>query len=104
MNTYPKFINVTSDADVADALGEARADLAEVKARIDFLEGLLKAKGVTAVNGEKYRVAISYGIERSTIAWKAVAEHFKPSRQLLRAHTNVTVSDRVTVSALKKEV
>lgn len=99
MSANPKLIDVSTPAHVADALGHARAALKDAKAEVDFLEGLLKAQKLTEVEGDLFRVKIAYGIETSRTDWRAVAAHFKPSRQLVTAHTKVGLSDRVTVTA-----
>ena len=87
---------------VADDLGAARAKLAKVKEEITLLEDLLKAQGITEVEGNLFRVTIAYGVETTRVNWQKVANFFKPSRQLVQAHTSTGVSDRVRVTALKK--
>jgi hypothetical protein len=94
--------NVTTDGDIADGLGEVRAQIKKLQDQQAFLEGLLKAKGVTLAEGDAFRVSISYGVETSRVDWKSVAEKLKPSRQLLTAHTSTSSSDRVRVTAMKK--
>jgi hypothetical protein len=94
--------NVTTDGDIADALGEVRAQIKALQDQQDFIEGLLKAKGVTLAEGRMFRVSISYGVEAARVDWKAVAEKLQPSRQLVTAHTKVSSSDRVRVTAMKK--
>jgi len=96
------FYNVTTDGDIADSMGELRAQIKKLQDQQSFLEGLLKAKGVTLAEGNAFRVSISYGVETSRVDWKAVAEKLNPSRQLLTAHTSVSASDRVRVTAMKK--
>ncbi len=104
MTAQTQFVDVTTDGDIADALGAARAKLKQAADAVRFLEDMLKYKGVTEANGEHYRVKIAYGIETKRVDWKAVADKLQPSRQLVQAHSKVTTSDRVTVSAHKKEV
>lgn len=89
-------------APLADELGSVKAELKLLKDREKQLEADLKATGRDVIEGDLYRVSISRDVERSSVAWKAVAEHFHPSRQLLTAHTNKSVYDRVNVSAHKK--
>lgn len=103
MNIQPlSFTEVTNLRNVVDALGDARAELDAAKQRVAFLEGLLKNERVAALNGDRYRVAISYDVVTKRVDWKAVAEKLEPSRQLVRAHTKQTTADRVRVSALGK--
>jgi hypothetical protein len=94
--------NVTTDGDIADALGEVRAQVKALQDQQDFLEGLLKAKGVEQAEGRLFRVSISYGVETSRVDWKAVAEKLQPSRQLVTAHTKTSTGDRVRVTAMRK--
>mgnify|MGYP003573845888 CR=1 FL=1 len=100
----PQLVDLTDNASIADGLGEARARLAKLKTEIESMEELLKARRVGWAEGDKYRVTVSYDVEKKTTKWKAIAEQFEPSRQLIRAHTKYTTYDRVNVTALKKEV
>lgn len=102
MNTNPKLIDVSSDSRIADALGEARAALKVAQDEVKFLEGLIKSKHATELLGEKFRVKVAYDVATSRVDWKSVAEYLKPSRQLVTAHTKVSTSDRITVTAHKK--
>ena len=102
MTTNTQFFNVSTLGDVADHLGDARAALSDAKKQVEFFEGLLKQSGETVVEGQRYRVAISYGVETITTAWKTIAQKFKPSRQLIAAHTKSSTSDRIRVSSLIK--
>lgn len=104
MNTHiqQQFTDVSTPGHVADALGDARAQLATVKARVKFLEDMLKLNGQPIVEGDRYRVAISFNVETSHVDWKAVAAKFAPSRQLVTAHTKTTHADKLRISALSK--
>jgi hypothetical protein len=103
MSANPKLINVSTSADVADALGAARAALKEAQDEVKFLETLAKASHEEVLEGRLFRVTVSRGIETRRVDWKAVAEFLQPSRQLVTAHTKVSVSDRVTCTAHKKD-
>lgn len=94
--------DITNDGLIADELGELRAHIKELQDAQRGLEDILKAGGVTEAVGTKYRVAITYGAERKTVAWKTIAAKLNPSRQLVAGNTSTTVYDRVTVSAHKK--
>ena len=100
----PRIYDITNDGAIADELGRLRADIKRLQTAQKFLENLLKEKGVTEVDGELYRVAVSYGIETERVNWRKVAEKVGFSHQLRTAHTTVGVSDRVTVSALTKNI
>jgi len=102
MTQTNRFFDATTDADVADEIGALRAEIDQLRKAEAFLVDLLKHKGVEAVDGKHYRVAISYGVETKRTDWHAVAERLGPSRQLVQAHTRVTTADRVRVSALKR--
>ena len=96
-------IDITDHAAIADAIGDARSQLAQAKDRLAFLENLLKADHVRQVNGSRYRVTIAYDIATSRTDWKAVAVKMQPSRQLVTAHTRQTITpSRVTCKALNK--
>ena len=100
--TTVRFTDVSTPADVADALGTARAELKDAQDRVKFLESLLKAGDADLVEGRLFRVKIARDVEQSRVDWKAVAAKLNPSRQLVTAHTSVSVFDRLTVSALAK--
>jgi hypothetical protein len=102
-NENLKFIDVSTPGDVTDALGRARADLSEAQARVKFLEGILKAGTENAINGALFRATVSRDVTKETTDWKTIAYRLgEPSRQLIKAHTKVSVYDQVRVSALKK--
>jgi len=87
---------------LADRLGEIRAEQNQLKTEWNSIVDQLKDEGVDVVEGNAYRVTISYYIATSRINWQAVAKKLEPSRQLIQAHTSVGHSDRVTVKALSK--
>ena len=103
MNTNPRFFNATTDAEIADELGSLRAEIDQLRKAATFLEDLLKHKHVTEAEGDLFRVKISYDIETRRVNWKDVAAKLNPSRQLVQAHTSVTTSDRVLVTAKRKD-
>lgn len=89
-------------AAVADKIGELRSNIKRNQDALKELENVLKDNGVITADGDLYRVAISYDVQRSTTNWAKIAKRFEPSRQLIVANTTVSVHDRVTVSALPK--
>lgn len=97
-----KFFNVSTDADIADELGELRAKAKAIADQSAFLERLLKEKGVTVAEGKRYRVAISYSIETHRVNWRAVAEALNAPDSLIAEHSSVSLVDRVRVSAHSK--
>ena len=92
----------TTHGDIADELGKVRAQMKALKTKQEFLEDLLKNQHVEAADGQNYHVEIAYDVQRKSTAWKKVAEHFKPSRQLLAAHSTTSTFDRVVVTAHNK--
>lgn len=102
MSQTNHLFDATTDGAVADEIGALRAEIDRLRKSEAFLVDLLKRKGVDAVDGERYRVAISYDVETKRTDWHAVAERLGPSRQLVQAHTRTTTADRVRVSALKR--
>ena len=99
-----QFLNVSTDGDIADELGALRSQAKEIADQAAFLEGLLKSKGTTLAEGKRYRVAITYGVETSRVAWKQVAEGLAAPQSLIDANTSVSVSDRVRVTAHTKRM
>jgi hypothetical protein len=97
-----RFLNVSTDGDVADELGDLRAKMKALADQAAFLEGLLKEKGVTVAEGKRYRVAITYGIETRRTDWHAVADALDAPQPLIDANTSVTLSTRVRVGAHRK--
>lgn len=87
-------------AKTADQIGELRSAIKAQQDHLKYLEALLKNEGLTEVDGDRYRVAISYDVQRTTTNWQKIAKRFEPSRQLIVANTTVSVHDRVKVSAL----
>ena len=97
-----RLYNVTSNSEIADELGSLRAEIKQLQDSAKALEAILKETGESDFDGDLYHVSISYGVETNRVDWKSVAAKFNPSRQLVTAHTNVTVSDRVRVTAHRK--
>jgi hypothetical protein len=78
------------------------AAAADIDTEIKALKAELILAGVPAIEGDLYRASISHCAGRETIAWREIAEHFKPSRQLVTAHTSVGAPySTVRVSARK---
>jgi hypothetical protein len=89
-------------AAIVDRLGVLAAASAEIDNETKALKAELILAGVPAIEGDLYRAAISHCPGRETIAWRAIAEHFKPSRQLITAHTSAGAPfSTVRVSARK---
>lgn len=87
---------------VVDRLGEIAAQISTLKTEEKALKAELAASGVIHHEGQEYRAAVSLISGKVNIDWRAVAERFQPSRQLVRAYTS-TIDDHyvVRVSARK---
>jgi hypothetical protein len=91
-----------SYSNIADKLGKLRSEIKSLTDQQKRLEAILKDDGVVTVDGELFRVAISYGITANRVDWKNIAAKLHPSRQLITGNTVISIFDRVTVSALNK--
>jgi hypothetical protein len=85
-----------------DRLAEIKTQLAALQAEEATLKNDLIESGAECIEGTQHRAAICYNTTRTTTDWRAVAEHLKPSRQLIKAHTTTGQPfDIVRVSAKK---
>ena len=72
---------------IVDRLAIVKAQIAQLKAEETALKDQLAASGESIVEGLFHRAAISEVGAKPCIDWRAIAEHFNPSRQLVTAHT-----------------
>lgn len=91
-------------AAIVDRLGVLAAAAAEIETEVKALKAELILAGVEILEGDLYRAAVSHCPGRETIAWKAIAEHFKPSRQLVTAHTSAGLPYSVVRVSARKGV
>lgn len=75
-------------ASIVDQLGQLKAQIAALRAQEEALKDLLADSGLAVADGHQFRAAISRIEARPSIDWRAIAEHFNPSRQLVTAHTS----------------
>lgn len=73
-------------AATVDQLAEVKTHIATLQAREKELKNILAADGPDVIEGTQHRAAISISA-RTAIDWEAIAQHLKPSRQLITAHT-----------------
>jgi hypothetical protein len=74
---------------LVDKLAQVKAKIADLKIDEQALRQELIDSGETSIEGVYHRAAISLPLEgKTTIDWQTVAMHFKPSRQLIKAHTS----------------
>ena len=85
-----------------DRLAEIKTQLAALQVEEAELKNDLIASCAEVIEGTQHRAAICYNTTRTTTDWRAVAQHLKPSRQLIQAHTTTGQPfDTVRVSAKK---
>jgi len=101
-NPNANLADVSTPADLADALGQARVALKEAKGRVEFLERLVKQGDLDLIEGHLFSVSVSRNVVTNRVKWQAVAERLNPSRQLITAHTSQSIADRVNVRAHSK--
>jgi N-methylhydantoinase B/oxoprolinase/acetone carboxylase alpha subunit len=84
-----EYTNTAADllAATVDRLADIKAQIAALQAEEEELKNDLTESGAAAIEGTLHRAAITYGSTRTTTDWQAVAQHLKPSRQLIKAHT-----------------
>ena len=72
---------------VVDQLGAVKAQIADLQAIEKELKAELSGSGFSFVDGAQYRASIHWQ-GHTSIDWRAIAEHFNPSRQLVTAHSS----------------
>ena len=72
---------------LVDKLAQIKAQIADLKIDEQNIRQDLIKSGESVVDGMYHRAAITESEGKTTIDWKAVAMHFNPSRQLIKAHT-----------------
>ena len=83
-----------------DELGQLHAAMADMKRKADKIRTDLENAGLTDIEGQLYRVNFAQVTGRTATNWEAIAAKFKPSAQLIRAHTTTgEASTRMTVKA-----
>lgn len=75
-------------AALVDRLATIKAQAATLAAEEQSIRATLADSGLNAIDGTMHRAAITRNPGRVSIDWRAVAEHFSPSRQLITAHTS----------------
>lgn len=82
-----------------DMMGQLKAKMSNLEKEYDKLKNLIvEDVGVGAFEGETFRVSISVS-NRETLDMEAVRNHLSP--QFIRAHTKVTETTTVRVTARK---
>lgn len=91
-------MNQSQISQIVDQLGELRAQIAALQDAYDTGAALLKEQGAGAYIGNNFDATVSVS-ERTTVAWKSVAEKLNPSRQLIAAHSTDSTVVAVKVTA-----
>lgn len=75
-------------ASLSDELGSITAEIKRLTAQREHISAELKLLGAGRYQGHIFETLVYYTPASPVINWKAVAEHMKPSRQLITAHTS----------------
>lgn len=87
---------------IIDEIGSIDREIARLKEQRDDLAAIVKLTGAGRYFGQYFEGLVYESKGRTTTNWKAVAEHFNPSRQLVVAHTTTgEPSLSLKVEALK---
>lgn len=83
-----------------DRLGALAAQVAAIDLEAARLRADLEAAGLATIAGNMYRANFSQVKGATRVDWKTIAAKFKPSRQLIAAHTTTgSESIRMTIKA-----
>jgi phage host-nuclease inhibitor protein Gam len=72
---------------IIDEIGNMDREISRLKAQRDDFAAIVKLTGEGRYYGQQFEGLVYSSKGRVVTNWKAVAEHFSPSRQLLSAHT-----------------
>ena len=87
-------------AAAVDRMGLLRAEIARLQAEAETIRAELEAAGLPHIDGHLYRATITQCKGAARTDRRAIAERFKPSAQLVRAHTTTGAeSVRLTITA-----
>jgi hypothetical protein len=85
-----------------DELGQLHADIATLKTKADKIRAELETAGLDTIDGQRYRASLASVKGSTRIDWQTIAAKFKPSRQLIAAHTTTgKATTRLNVTARK---
>lgn len=83
-----------------DRLGLLRAEIARLQTEAETIRADLEAAGLPRIEDHLYAATITQCKGATRTDWRAIAERFKPSAQLVRAHTTTGAeSVRLTITA-----
>jgi hypothetical protein len=85
-----------------DELGALRAVIADLTKQADQIRTELEDAALTTIDGQHYSATLTSVKGSNRIDWAAIAAKFKPSRQLVAAHTTTgKASTRLNLTARK---
>jgi len=85
-----------------DELGALRAVIADLQTQADKICTEIEEAGLTAIDGQHYSATLTSVKGSTRIDWQTIAAKFKPSRQLIAAHTTTgKPSTRLNLTARK---
>ena len=74
-------------AQAVDQLGALDSQIKALTKQADTLKAAIKDQGPERYNGSQFSALVFESEGRTVTDWKAIAEKFEPSRQLITAHT-----------------
>ena len=72
---------------IIDEIGDMDREINRLKTQRDDLAAIVKLTGEGRYVGQQFEGLVYSSKGRVNTNWRAIAEHFSPSRQLLAAHT-----------------
>jgi hypothetical protein len=85
-----------------DELGALRSVIADLNLKADKLRTDIENAGLTHIEGQHYSASLASVKGSTRIDWQTIAAKFKPSRQLIAAHTTTgKASTRLNLTARK---
>lgn len=72
---------------MVDQLGALDSQIKALTKQADTLKAAIKSQGPDRYNGSEFSALVFESEGRTTTDWRAIAEKFEPSRQLITAHT-----------------
>ena len=88
-------------AGTVDRLAQVKAEMSKLKREEEGLKKSLVDSGLEVIESDFFRAAVST-CANTTTDWETIAMRFKPSAQLIRAHTKTgDAYHKVRVSARK---
>jgi hypothetical protein len=72
---------------LVDQYGSLDSQIKTLTESLNLLKKAIKAQGAGVYTGDIYKLNVFATPGRETTDWRAIAEHFNPSYQLITAHT-----------------